>query len=104
MKLTETMNPTETGQILNTDIYAVRDGFVTVYFFKTNNGCIMFDAGKNVKNFKTTLKKTEINARDVKWIFFTHSRYDHVAGLILFPNAKIYMCEDELPLLIKKIR
>jgi glyoxylase-like metal-dependent hydrolase (beta-lactamase superfamily II) len=104
MKLTETMNPTETGQILNTNIYAVRDGFVTAHFFKTNNGYIMFDAGKNIKNFETTLKKTEINARDVKWIFLTHSHYDHVTGLTLFPNAQIYMCKDELPLLIKKIK
>jgi glyoxylase-like metal-dependent hydrolase (beta-lactamase superfamily II) len=104
MKLAEIMNPTETGQILNTDIYAVKDGFVTVYFFKTDNGYIMFDAGKNIENFEATLKKVEINADDVKWIFLTHSHYDHVAGLALFPHAKIYMCEDELPLLNKKIK
>jgi glyoxylase-like metal-dependent hydrolase (beta-lactamase superfamily II) len=104
MKLKEAMNPTETGQILNTNIFAVRDGFVTVYFFRTNNGYIMFDAGKNIENFEATLKKVEINVDDVKWIFLTHSHYDHVAGLILFPNAKINMCKDELPLLIKKIK
>jgi len=31
MKLAKIMNTTETNQILNTNIYAVRDGFVTVY-------------------------------------------------------------------------
>ena len=104
MKLAKTMNPTETGQILNTDIFAVRDGFVTVYFIKTDNGYIMFDAGKNIQNFKASLEKTDINSDDIKWIFLTHSHYDHVSGLPLFPNAKIYMGKDELPLFDKKIK
>ena len=104
MKLAETMNPAETGQIRNTNIYAVRDGFVTVYFVKTDNGYIMFDAGRNIEKLKAVLKKTEINADNVRLIFFTHSHYDHVSGLTLFPNAKTYMCKDELPLLNKRIK
>jgi glyoxylase-like metal-dependent hydrolase (beta-lactamase superfamily II) len=104
MKLAETMNPTETGQILNTDIYAVKDGFVTTYFYKAGTGYIMFDAGKNINNFETSFIKAGINANDIKWIFVTHSHYDHVAGLALFPNAKIYMNAAELPLFKQKIK
>jgi glyoxylase-like metal-dependent hydrolase (beta-lactamase superfamily II) len=98
------MNPTETGKILDTDIYAVRDGFVTAYFIKTNKGYILFDAGKNMENFKKALEEVKINENEVKWIFLTHSHYDHVSGLTLFPNAKMYMCEDELPLFNNKLK
>jgi glyoxylase-like metal-dependent hydrolase (beta-lactamase superfamily II) len=93
------MNPAETGQILNTNIYAVKDAFVTVYFIKTESGYILFDAGVYPNKLEETLKKIKIDANDVKWVFLTHSDGDHVAALPLFPNAKIYMCDDELLLL-----
>jgi glyoxylase-like metal-dependent hydrolase (beta-lactamase superfamily II) len=102
MKTTDKMHPTETGKILDTDIYAVRDGFVNAYFIKTKKGYLLFDAGKNIENFKKILREIKINTNDVKLVFLTHSHYDHVAGLALFTNAKIYICENELPLFNKK--
>ena len=45
------------------------------------------------------LKEIKIDINDIKWVFLTHSDYDHVDGLPLFKNAKIYMSEDELPMI-----
>ena len=93
------MNPTKTGPIPGTNILAVMNQMGTVYFIKTNNGYIMIDAGSKVKKFDSSLKKAGIDANDVKWIFLTHTDYDHVAGLTMFPNTEIHMNEDELPLI-----
>ena len=92
------MNPTETGSIPNTDIYAIKNARNTIYFIKTENSYIMIDAGSDVTGLETSLKEHEIHTNDVKWIFLTHSDYDHVAALSLFPNATVYMGEDELDL------
>jgi glyoxylase-like metal-dependent hydrolase (beta-lactamase superfamily II) len=70
-----------------------------VYFIKTDSGYIMIDAGLSIKGLQASIKETMIDPNDVKWIFLTHSDYDHVGGLTLFPNAEIYMSEDELPLI-----
>ena len=93
------MNPTETGQISGTNIYAVKNVRGAVYFIKTDNGYIMIDAGSDAKKIEASLKDIRIDSNDVKWIFLTHSDYDHVASLPLFPNARIYMNEDELQLI-----
>ena len=92
------MSPAKTGQVSGTEIFAVRNQMGAVYFINTDSGSIMFDAGSNLKKLDKTLKAENINAGDVKWVFLTHSDYDHVAGLPLFPNAVIHMNEDELPL------
>jgi glyoxylase-like metal-dependent hydrolase (beta-lactamase superfamily II) len=96
---TLTIKPTETGQIANTNIYAIKNSMAAVFLIKTENGYIMFDTGMNLKKLEKSFKKAVIDPNDVKWVFLTHSDYDHVAGLPLFLNAKIYMNEDELPLI-----
>ena len=93
------MNPAGTGQIPNTNIFAVKNDMVSAYLIKTNSGYIMIDAGSDPKKFEISLKKAVIDTNDVKWIFLTHSDFDHVAALSLFPNAEIYMSEDELALI-----
>ena len=93
------MRPTATGQIQNTNIVAVRDGMNTIYFINTGDGFIMIDAGSNTRRVEKALESVNINIYDVKWILLTHSDSDHVASLNLFPNAIIYMNEDELQLI-----
>jgi len=70
-----------------------------VFLIKTDNGYIMIDAGMNMKNVENSLMEANINTNDVKWIFLTHSDGDHVAALPLFPNAKIYMSNEEISLI-----
>ena len=93
------MNPAETGQIPNTNIFAVKNRVNTVYFIKTGGGYIMIDAGSDRKRLEASLKAEGIDANDVRWIFLTHSDGDHTAALTLFPNAQIHISEDELPLI-----
>jgi len=93
------MKPVKTGQIPETNIYAVKNAIITVYLLKTDNGYILIDAGLNKGQLETSLKNANINSTDVKWILLTHSDADHTAALTLFPNASIYMGKDELPLI-----
>ena len=46
------MNPTESGQIKNTNIYAVKNSINTVFFIKSGDAYIMIDAGSNKKSLK----------------------------------------------------
>jgi glyoxylase-like metal-dependent hydrolase (beta-lactamase superfamily II) len=99
-----TMVPAPTGGIPNTNIYAVRNVSNSVNFIKTDSGYIMVDAGSNPKKMEKSLKETGLDPNNVKWILLTHSDYDHVGLLTLFPNAVIYMSEDELPLIDGKVK
>ena len=92
------MDPVETGQIDDLNIYVVKNRIVNVYLVKTYNGYIMVDAGSDSKKLVSSLKQAGISINDVRWIFLTHSDGDHVAAVTMFPDAEILMNEDELPL------
>jgi len=93
------MSPAETGRVSETNIYIVKNKIGAVFFIKTDIGYIMIDAGSDINALETSLDENKISINDVKWIFLTHSDYDHVDGLTLFPNADIFMSEDELQLI-----
>jgi glyoxylase-like metal-dependent hydrolase (beta-lactamase superfamily II) len=93
------LNPTETGRIQNTDIVAIKNGFGTIYLIKNEHGYILFDSGQIIDELKLSLEEEKIDPNNVKWVFLTHSDYDHVSGLNIFPNAEIYMNEDEFLLI-----
>ena len=87
------MNPVETGTILDTDIYAIKNSRSNMFLYKTGDGYIMIDAGSDTKNVEKSLIEIGIDAADVKWIFITHTDDDHISSLALFPNADVYMSE-----------
>lgn len=93
------MKPTETGRIDNTEIYAVKNNINSLYFIKLDDGYILVDAGSNKTVVEKALKEVSIDPLGVKYILLTHSDSDHVASIGLFPNAKIYMSEDELQMI-----
>jgi glyoxylase-like metal-dependent hydrolase (beta-lactamase superfamily II) len=51
------------------------------------------------KSLASSLQEANINPSEVHSLLLTHSDSDHVAGLALFPNAQIYVSEDEMPLI-----
>jgi glyoxylase-like metal-dependent hydrolase (beta-lactamase superfamily II) len=88
----------EAGQIPDTNVY-IANAMSAVYLIKTDDGYVMIDAGLTSEALQKSLEEAMIDPNDIKWIFLTHSDGDHVTGLTLFPNAEIYMSEDEVPLI-----
>lgn len=95
------MTPVETGQISEHG-YAIKDEFVNMYLIKDSLGYIAIDAGKDIKVIETELKKLNIKPEEVIAVFLTHSDMDHVAGLPLFTNAKLYMARNEEKCLMER--
>jgi glyoxylase-like metal-dependent hydrolase (beta-lactamase superfamily II) len=95
---TKIMHPVETGNIVE-NIYAVKDDFVNMYLIKDSNQYIAIDAGKDLDVVSAELKKLNIDPDLVIAVLLTHTDMDHVAGLPLFKNAKIYFSSDEVPML-----
>jgi glyoxylase-like metal-dependent hydrolase (beta-lactamase superfamily II) len=93
------MKPTETGHISGTNIYAVKNGMSVVYFVESSDGYIMIDAGFDLKTIESAIKDANISVNDIKWVLLTHSDYDHVGSLLLFPHADMYIGESEIPYL-----
>jgi hydroxyacylglutathione hydrolase len=95
---TSKMTPVETGKISEHG-YAIKDEFVNMYLIKDSLGYIAIDAGKDLKVIETELQKLKIKPEEVIAVFLTHSDMDHVAGLPLFRNAKLYMAKNEVKML-----
>jgi glyoxylase-like metal-dependent hydrolase (beta-lactamase superfamily II) len=41
------------------------------------------------------LKRLNVSASDINDIILTHPHYDHIGGINLFPNAKVWMQKDD---------
>lgn len=89
------------------------------FLLEKDNGCYLIDTGiedVDVAN-KTKSSKSDwcrdalehtvkenllllgVDCNKVSRIFLTHSHYDHISGIIHFPNAQIYMTRAEYELL-----
>jgi hydroxyacylglutathione hydrolase len=95
---TSKMTPVETGQISEHG-FAIKDEFVNMYLIKDSLGYIAIDAAKDLKVIETELQKLNIQPEEVIAVFLTHSDMDHVGGLPLFKNAKLYMARNEVKML-----
>ena len=95
---TDKMTPVPTGQISEHG-YAIKDEFANMYLIKDSIGYIAIDAGKDIKVIETEMLKLKINPDEVIAVFLTHSDMDHVAGIPLFKNAKLYMARNEVKML-----
>jgi glyoxylase-like metal-dependent hydrolase (beta-lactamase superfamily II) len=95
---TEKMHPSETGNIVD-GVYAIKNDFVNMYLIKDGDNYIAIDTGKDLEVISTELKKLNIDADKVVAVLLTHTDMDHVAGLPLFNNAKIYFSKNEVMML-----
>lgn len=91
----------ETSHILDS-IFAIQGDGVNMYLVKTGDHYIGFDASDNPQVNIDECKKLDILPSLVKAVFLTHSDPDHVKGLSAFPNATVYLSEDEIPVLTGK--
>ncbi len=86
--------PTKTQKITE-NVYAIRNVFVNFFVYTDSVNYICIDAGISGFLAKMGLSKLCINPEDISHVFLTHTDYDHVGGLGLFNNAKVYISEEE---------
>lgn len=89
------MRPLPSGQIKGTDIIAIKNRINNLFFILSGNEYIVIDAGSDVRAVMREMDRILIDRHKVTSIFLTHTDYDHVASIPLFPNAAIYMSKQE---------
>jgi len=89
-------------QKINENLYTIRTLFSNFYLYDTGKELIAFDTGISKQLAKLGFKKLNLDYSKVAHIFLTHSDFDHVGGLNLFKNAKVYLSEKEEPLITRK--
>jgi len=89
------MSPLPTGEVIP-GCYAVRNATANFYLLAGDDGYLMIDAGGSQKATASVLEELGIRADDVRAILLTHSDGDHVGALPLFPNAQVYLSEQEV--------
>lgn len=89
------MHPLDSGEIEGTSIIAIKNRINNLFFIPEDEGWIVIDAGSDAKQVRHEMERMFIDGDKVKGVFLTHTDYDHVDSLTLFPNAVIYMSEQE---------
>ena len=93
---------------INDSIYALRlpykDIFTTVYFVKTKNGTLLFDAASydcDIENaIIPALNELGVRESDLKYVFISHNHTDHAGGLerllASYPNVCVVSKNEKL--------
>lgn len=89
------MHPLVSGKVEDTDITAIKNRSNNLFFIQAGENWIVVDAGSDIRAVKSEMERLSIDAGKVLGVFLTHTDYDHVASIPLFPNAVIYMSEQE---------
>ncbi len=89
------MHPLVSGKIEGTDIIAIKNRINNLFFIPSDKEWIVIDAGSDAKRVKQEMERLSIDRHKVKGVFLTHTDYDHVDSVTLFPNATIYMSKQE---------
>ena len=90
---------------INENVCAIRWGYVNFFVYHKNETYICIDTGFNRKIIKREFNVPRIDPFVIKYVFLTHSDYDHIGGIEVFKNAEVYMSNKELEMIQKgKIR
>ncbi len=87
------MEAIETQEIMP-NIFSIKNTFVNLYLFKSEDKYIAFDSGADADATKAALEQLNVNPNDVIAVFLTHTHYDHVAALSLFASADVYIAKS----------
>ncbi|MDM7925713.1 MAG: MBL fold metallo-hydrolase [bacterium] len=88
------MTSIETSEVVP-DVFAVRERYVNLFLVRGPSGVIAFDAGINPDSVRNQMKKLGLDPVDVRAVFLTHGDADHAGGLAAFPNAAVYLGDQE---------
>ena len=95
-------HPLATGRIVP-GVYAVAGQIVDVFLLRDGDDYLAIDAGDNPAPISAGLHRLRVDPRKVTVLLLTHSDYDHVAGLNLFPRAAVYLGTREEAMLDGKV-
>jgi len=84
------------------DVFVVASQIVNFYLVRGPGGFLAIDSGLSTGQTPKELAPLGIDPAQVVAVFLTHSDYDHVGGLVHFPNARLYLGSDEEPLISGK--
>ena len=90
------MTPLETGELLQSGVYALKNRRNDAFIIKTNDGLVAIDSGSVPSELAAGFSQLGLEVNDVTDLFLTHSDSDHIGGLGLFPTARIYISKKEL--------
>ena len=97
-----TMDPAPSGLVEKTGtlrIWAVKNNINDLFVVDSGEELVAVDSGTKPEKVKAEFMACGLDPLKVKAVFLTHSDYDHVGGLGLFPNAAFYFSEDELQMI-----
>jgi len=92
-------NKKQSSGSISANFFFVRLGFVGMYLFDAGESMIAFDTGINSKSTLAELEKLRVDPKKVTHVLLTHSDRDHVGGLAVFPNAKVFLPKEEVAML-----
>ncbi|MDX2010752.1 MAG: MBL fold metallo-hydrolase [Myxococcaceae bacterium] len=76
---------------------AMIDLFTSCYLLKTEAGPVMVDACWRPEELRARLRENDVAPEDVRTVLLTHAHQDHVGGLPLLPNARLFALPEEQP-------
>ncbi len=84
------------------DVIQMNDLLASMYLVKCDSAYVAIDTGFNPEFVRKGLEYNGINPAQIKLVFLTHLDEDHISGLGIFKNAKIYFSEIESKRLFSK--
>jgi len=89
-------------QKINDSLYVIRTLIANFYIYDTGKELIAFDTGISKLLAKLGFTKLNLDYNKISHVFLTHSDFDHIGGLKLFKNAKVFLSEKEEPMITGK--
>lgn len=96
------LTPLPTGAV-TPRVFALRTGTSNFYVYKKGLDAVAIDAGFGLGAARRALNALRLGPGDVRALFLTHSDFDHVGALPLFPAAALYLSAGEVPMVRREI-
>jgi len=93
--------PEKTSKISD-HFFVAKSIFTSVFIFSHGNDSFCIDAGYGPRSLNKGFDDLGLDPQSIGSVFLTHSDFDHVGGLSLFPRAVVYLNENEEQM-VKKI-